>query len=51
GHCAQLRPKKEQMGMFVGDKKQWKLFQPKWSARVTVAPEESRKNTGAAEEK
>nr|XP_042118621.1 ankyrin repeat domain-containing protein 26-like isoform X8 [Peromyscus maniculatus bairdii] len=52
---AQRRPKKEQTGRCGGDKKQWKpifeLFQPKWSARVSVGPEESGENTGAAEEK
>ncbi|XP_051038043.1 POTE ankyrin domain family member A [Phodopus roborovskii] len=51
----QLRPKTEQTGRFGSNKKQWKpifgRFQPKWSARVFMGPEESGENTGAAEEK
>ncbi|KAM7328759.1 hypothetical protein ACRRTK_012851 [Alexandromys fortis] len=52
---AQLRPKKEQTGRFGSDKKQRKpifeRLQSKWCAQISTDPEESRENTGAAEEK
>ncbi|XP_057608323.1 ankyrin repeat domain-containing protein 36C-like [Chionomys nivalis] len=52
---AQLRPKKEQTGRFGSDKKQRKpifeRLQSKWRAQMSRDPEESRENTGAAEEK
>ncbi|XP_050002695.1 POTE ankyrin domain family member A [Alexandromys fortis] len=51
----QLRPEEEQTKRNGCDKKQRKpifeRFQPKWSARVSVGPEESRGNTGATGEK
>nr|XP_048312097.1 ankyrin repeat domain-containing protein 30B-like [Myodes glareolus] len=51
----QLRRKKEQTGRFGSDKKQrkpiFKRLQSKWCAQMSMDPEESRENSGAAEEK
>ncbi|XP_040587669.1 uncharacterized protein LOC110340289 [Mesocricetus auratus] len=51
----QPRPKTEQAGRFGRDKKRRKSiferFQPTWSTRLFMGPEESGENTGAVEEK